>query len=279
EMIVVDSGLGIIARVELETGEFLGEQFVHEQMGMPTAVEFVDGLAVVADAEMGVFVFGAENGQFLGSFGDGQMMASDLAFADEGSFYASGYNGDLGSVQKWNAYSGELEIEFRDPAMSSAGCMLKRSDDSLLVADEVSAKIHIFDADGTYNGYFGSGEGDESSDIPNVTDMVLSPDGTIYIVTDGGLARYSQGGTFKDEYPMNDESGEDVELSKLLLADPDPVPWRPGDIDRDGRVTGADLGLMLAAWGPAARGSDADINKDGLVSGADLGQLLANWTG
>ena len=53
--------------------------------------------------------------------------------------------------------------------------------------------------------------------------------------------------------------------------------WAPGDLNRDGSVDGADLGLLLADWG-SPRFPDADINRDGTVNGADLGILLSNWT-
>jgi hypothetical protein len=53
------------------------------------------------------------------------------------------------------------------------------------------------------------------------------------------------------------------------------------DLDGNGRVDGADLGLMLSAFGTndpsqAVRG---DLNDDGQVDGRDLGVLLAGWTG
>ncbi|MEY4534943.1 MAG: hypothetical protein RLZZ246_1261, partial [Planctomycetota bacterium] len=53
------------------------------------------------------------------------------------------------------------------------------------------------------------------------------------------------------------------------------------DLDGNGRVDGADLGLMLSAFGAddpsqAVRG---DLNDDGQVDGLDLGVLLAGWTG
>lgn len=49
------------------------------------------------------------------------------------------------------------------------------------------------------------------------------------------------------------------------------APGCPEDLNGDGGVTGADLGLLLAAWGTAA----ADLNGDGTTNGADLGLLLA----
>ncbi len=48
-----------------------------------------------------------------------------------------------------------------------------------------------------------------------------------------------------------------------------------GDIDVSGVVDGADLGLMLAAWGTDDQA--ADLNGDGIVGGADLGLLLSTW--
>ena len=45
------------------------------------------------------------------------------------------------------------------------------------------------------------------------------------------------------------------------------------DLSLDGRVDGADMGLLLAAWGSAA----GDVNDDGATNGADLGQLLSEW--
>jgi len=49
------------------------------------------------------------------------------------------------------------------------------------------------------------------------------------------------------------------------------------DINRDGIVDGADLGLLLASWGKVEFGDKADLNRDEVVDGADLGILLQNW--
>ncbi len=48
------------------------------------------------------------------------------------------------------------------------------------------------------------------------------------------------------------------------------------DLDGDGRVDGADLGLLLAGWGSAD--PTLDLDGDGSVGGGDLGLLLAAWT-
>ncbi len=49
-----------------------------------------------------------------------------------------------------------------------------------------------------------------------------------------------------------------------------------GDLNCDGVVDGADLGVLLSAWG-SVLGHAADLNGDGVVDGADLGLLLGNW--
>lgn len=49
-----------------------------------------------------------------------------------------------------------------------------------------------------------------------------------------------------------------------------------GDLNADSSVDGADLGLLLAAWGTG--GGPADLTIDGTVDGADLGILLSNWS-
>lgn len=57
-------------------------------------------------------------------------------------------------------------------------------------------------------------------------------------------------------------------------------PWQPTDLNFDGIVDGADLGILLSAWGPcASKGPrcNADVNSDGVVDGADLGVLLGTW--
>jgi hypothetical protein len=64
-----------------------------------------------------------------------------------------------------------------------------------------------------------------------------------------------------------------VQMDSQSIDLPDAVP---GDIDGDGIVNGADLALLLGAWGSTK--SSADLNDDNFVNGADLVILLGNWT-
>lgn len=54
-----------------------------------------------------------------------------------------------------------------------------------------------------------------------------------------------------------------------------------GDLDVDGRVDGADLGLLLNSWNASCLVQDpcnADLDGSGTVDAADLGILLAAWS-
>jgi hypothetical protein len=50
----------------------------------------------------------------------------------------------------------------------------------------------------------------------------------------------------------------------------------PADLDADGQVNGADLGILLGEWG-ACSGCGADLDGNGTVDGADLGIMLGEW--
>ena len=63
---------------------------------------------------------------------------------------------------------------------------------------------------------------------------------------------------------------------ELTLEPASADPCAASDINGDGSVNGADLTLMLSAWGTA--NSDADLDDDGTVSGSDLTLLLGCWS-
>lgn len=60
------------------------------------------------------------------------------------------------------------------------------------------------------------------------------------------------------------------------------IQHAPADLNFDGAVNGADLGLVLAAWGTCPNAGielcPADLDQNGMVDGGDLGLVLAAWT-
>jgi hypothetical protein len=63
----------------------------------------------------------------------------------------------------------------------------------------------------------------------------------------------------------------------VYVAVPVPGPaLQPADLNADGQVDGADLGMLLSVWGICS-GCAADLDSSGAVDGADLGMLLGDW--
>lgn len=52
------------------------------------------------------------------------------------------------------------------------------------------------------------------------------------------------------------------------------APPCPADLNGDGTVDGADLGILLSAWGSTGA---PDLDGSGAIDGGDLGALLAAW--
>jgi hypothetical protein len=69
----------------------------------------------------------------------------------------------------------------------------------------------------------------------------------------------------------------DGNLRQAFIVEFEPEIVCTGDLNGDGQVNGADLGLMLGEWGKCPKGCAGDLNDDGIVNGADLGLLLGGW--
>ncbi len=68
----------------------------------------------------------------------------------------------------------------------------------------------------------------------------------------------------------------DLRLDNISIAR---TTSNPADLNGDGVVDGADLTILLAAWGPCpTKGAcNADLDGNGAIDGADLATLLAAW--
>ena len=72
--------------------------------------------------------------------------------------------------------------------------------------------------------------------------------------------------------PRNDDYRASGQRAASQGSSPDCCP---ADLNCDGVVNGADLGILLGDWGQ--EGVPGDITGDGPVNGADLGILLGAW--
>ncbi|MDA0660638.1 MAG: PEP-CTERM sorting domain-containing protein [Planctomycetota bacterium] len=53
----------------------------------------------------------------------------------------------------------------------------------------------------------------------------------------------------------------------------------PADVNGDGGVDGADLGILFNNWGPATANTPGNFDGSGEVDGADIAFVYNNWTG
>jgi|GEM_PF-465947 len=100
-------------------------------------------------------------------------------------------------------------------------------------------------------------------------------------VTQGGLgisetlslpvATSLQGTTVCNNTPRPNVTGRWLDLGGNTICD------CSGDLNVDGVVNGADLGLMLSSWGSCSTNCNSDLNSDNVINGADLGLLLSAW--
>lgn len=84
-----------------------------------------------------------------------------------------------------------------------------------------------------------------------------------------GLTEWRAVGADGSTIPLALEPSRRVRIELL------PPESCPADLNGDGTVNGADLGILLASWN--AVGGAADIDGSGLVDGGDLGLLLGGW--
>lgn len=97
------------------------------------------------------------------------------------------------------------------------------------------------------------------------------PKGTVFKIRE--LHGVNQRGDAVGVIVLESPGGPSRAYPVLLRAVPTP---RVGDANGDGLVNGADLAVVLSAWGGGG-GSAADFNGDGIVNGADLSIILGNW--
>ena len=139
-----------------------------------------------------------------------------------------------------------------------ACCLPDGSCEDGLSPEECAALNGAFEGDGTECG---------STDCPEPVGAACFPTGFCLVLTEANAinagADWQGPGTNCDDGDGNG-TADACEDDGIV-----------GDLNNDGVVDGADLGIFLAGWdqpGPT------DLNGNGVTNGEDLGLLLANWS-
>ncbi len=124
-----------------------------------------------------------------------------------------------------------------------------------------------------------------SRNIQDLQIQVLSSTGAVLLTQNAyGLGQaeslsnheFTTAGTYYLRVGPATTTVNDIQIySATITITPAPA-GDPSDLNGDGVVNAADLGVLLAAWG--SNSAAADVNDDGIVDGNDLGTLLSSWT-
>jgi len=113
---------------------------------------------------------------------------------------------------------------------------------------------------------------------PNNLKFGAAPSQTLVGHNDWLNLRWQIGGSpdFQEGVHSNDTADDEFDTEEHAFINALFISVGCGaDLNNDGVVDGADLGLFLGDWGGGA--TPADLNADGIVDGADLGLLLGDW--
>jgi glucose/arabinose dehydrogenase len=143
------------------------------------------------------------------------------------------------------------------------GCRIPDLQGTYFFADYVNANIWTF----RYNA------------ATNTKSEFQNRNSTLGTSVEGGVV--NQYATFGEdangELYIADHGGQIYKIIPASGDGPCAPPPAPGDLNGDGRVDGADLGLLLAGWGTCGTPCPGDLDANGVVNGADIGILLGSW--
>jgi streptogramin lyase len=245
-------------------------------LNAPTSVDWgADGNLYVAGFENdAVLKFNGATGEFISVFvaaGAVGLNGPDngTMFGPDGHLYVPGYYNN--KIFKFDGQTGFFISTFVNPILKPRVLLWDGPD--LLVTSESADSVRRFSsATGAPNGNkVAPGAGGLDQPIG----LAKGPDGDLYVSsgTQDRVYRYDGAtGAFEEIVVSTGTPGVQAPLFITFVPVATPVAE---DLNADGVVDGADLGMLLGQWNGPGTG---DLDHNGVVDGADLGALLGAWS-
>jgi len=206
---------------------------------------------------------------------------------DGGTELLVGFSAGVIRAHAWPA-GGSAVFADRTASAPDFRGMFALADGSVLVASGALSAIVRFGADGSYLGEWDVENGALLNDPRALCD---AGDGRAVLATGAASSStvngYNKSTGYTERtyrvYPSDAPAATAIVIAPPSAADadgnliPDECEAVLGDLDGDGSVDGADLSILLAAFGPCA-GCAADLDGSGEVSAADLAILINAWS-
>lgn len=260
-----------ILRYDATTGAFI-DLFIDNTNGLNAPVVLLIGpdgaLYVTSQVSDEVHRYDPITGAFIDVFvsaGSGGLDGpSGMAFGPDGRLYVAGrYSAD---VIAYDGASGAFDAVVVD---GSDGLS---SGNTFGIAFDASGDLYIASGGQIHRADVGTGAVLGTIGVSSIG-LEIGPDGDLYAARGGA-----------NQLAHIDVAAETVVTSSFLGAGANApnlanffhfTPGIAGDINGDGVVDTADLGILIGAFG--TMGGPADLNNDGVVDTADLGILISNF--
>ena len=281
DVLVGDDALDQVLRFNGSTGALEGVFYEHPDLLSCEAIHVYDGRVYMLDY-FGGWIFSCDlNGNDGVNIFQGTGFGRDMTISPDGEIFMSG-SVDGNAITAVDRTSGAVLHTIASLADIELAGGLTFANGSLQVGDGNTGEIVRIDPWGTGNTTQWTVDSTEAS-VQSMSGVLEFAEGPHLSPLYSFLAALSPTACLEIKEDANTfaSMGRSAHQEKFdfpyAITYREPVLTVPADLNLDLLVNGADLGLLLGAYG--SPGPVGDINEDGIVDGADMGLLLAAWNG